>query len=131
MLSRESIRHAFRFCLVGGLVFLVDLSMLWLWSHFTPPLVAVSVAYLIAVTVHFCFNKWWVFQNRSSAYSAQLLKYLLTVFCCWLCTVAVFSVALRWLTTNIYLAKLLAIPPTTLLGFVLMKLFVFREKLPG
>jgi len=101
--------------------------MLWLWNQFTPPLVAVSAAYLIAVSVHFCLNKWWVFQNRSAAYGAQLFKYAMTVAACWLCTVSIFWLSLRLATTNIYIAKIIAVPPTTLLGFALMKWFVFRQ----
>ena len=127
MLDRDTLHKTVRFCLTGGFVFGVDLAMLWLWNRFTPVLVAVSAAYLIAVSVHFCLNKWWVFQNRSPAYGAQLAGYAVTVGICWLCTVAVFSLALRCLTTNIFAAKLIALPPTTVLGFFLMKCFVFRQ----
>jgi len=102
--------------------------MLWLLSRFTTPTVAVSGAYVVAVTVHFSLNKWWVFRSRDSAHAGQLLRYALTVFACWLCTVGVFSLSLHFLTSNIFLAKLIAIPPTTLLGFVLLKAFVFRQR---
>lgn len=104
--------------------------MLWLLNQFTTPTVAVSGAYLVAVAVHFSLNKWWVFKCQNSGYTAQLLKYALTVLACWLCTIFVFSLALHALTSNIFLAKIIAIPPTTLLGFVLMKTFVFRQEAP-
>ena len=126
-MDRETIGKGIRFGLVGGFVCLVDLAMLWLFSRFTPPVVAVSVAYFIAVTVHFCLNKWWVFRNQSTAVGAQVLKYALTVAACWLCTVAVFSLSLRWVTMNIFIAKIIAVPPTTLLSFVMMRWFVFRH----
>ena len=126
-MDRETIGKGIRFGLVGGFVCLVDLAMLWLFSRFTPPVVAVSVAYFIAVTVHFCLNKWWVFRNQSTAVGLQVLKYALTVAACWLCTVAVFSLSLRWVTMNIFIAKIIAVPPTTLLSFVMMRWFVFRH----
>ena len=126
-MDRETIGKGIRFGLVGGFVCLVDLAMLWLFSRFTPPVVAVSVAYFIAVTVHFCLNKWWVFRNQSTAVGSQVLKYALTVAACWLCTVAVFSLSLRWVTMNIFIAKIIAVPPTTLLSFVMMRWFVFRH----
>ena len=46
----------------------------------------------------------------------------------WLCTVAVFSLSLHWLTTNIFVAKIIAVPPTTLLSFAMMRWFVFEQK---
>ena len=126
-MDRETIGKSIRFGLAGGFVCLVDLAMLWVWSRFTSPVVAVSAAYFIAVTVHFCLNKWWVFRNQSTAVGAQVLKYALTVAACWLCTVAVFSLSLRWVTMNIFIAKIIAVPPTTLLSFVMMRWFVFRH----
>ena len=126
-MDREIIGKGIRFGLVGGFVCLVDLAMLWVWSRFTSPIVAVSAAYFIAVTVHFCLNKWWVFRNQSTAVGAQVFKYALTVAACWLCTVAVFSLSLRWVTMNIFIAKIIAVPPTTLLSFVMMRGFVFRH----
>lgn len=130
MFDRDTVRKGFRFCLTGGFVFGVDLAMLWVWSRFTPALVAVSAAYFIAVSVHFCLNKWWVFGNHSEAYRAQLVKYALTVGACWLSTVILFSLALRFFTASLPVAKLFALPPTTALGFLLMKCFVFRQE-PG
>ncbi|MEY2407790.1 MAG: GtrA-like protein [Verrucomicrobiota bacterium] len=128
MFDRDTLGKAFRFCLTGGFVCCVDMAMLWVWSRFTPPRVAVSIAYLIAVGVHFCLNKWWVFQNRSGAARVQVVSYAITVGACWLCMFVLFLLSLRFLTSNIFVAKLIALPPTTMLSFVLMRFFVFRQK---
>jgi putative flippase GtrA len=130
MFDRDTARKAFRFCVTGGFVCGVDFGMLWVWNRFVPALVAVSAAYFIAVIVHFCLNKWWVFGNRSGAYRTQLVKYALTVGACWLCTVAFVAFALQFLTASLFVAKLFALPPTTALGFPLMKFLVFRPE-PG
>ena len=116
-----------RFCAVGGFVFVVDFSALWLFYKFLPPIPAVSIAYLVAVSVHFCLNKWWVFKSQDKASGSQIFRYALNVLACWLCTMAVFSLAIHWLTANVYVAKIISVPPTTLLGFVLLKSFVFRK----
>ena len=128
MFDRDNTHKILRFCLTGGFVSGVDMTMLWAWSRFAPVLVAATAAYLIAVTVHFCLNKWWVFQQRAGANAFQVLKYALTVGACYVCMLASFSMALRFLTANIFIAKLIALPPTTALGFLMMKLFVFRER---
>jgi hypothetical protein len=46
---------------------------------------------------------------------------------CWLSTVLLVSLALHWWTTEVLVAKAVAIPPVALLAFLLMKGFVFRR----
>ncbi len=121
----EQLWRAFRFGSTGVVVCAVDLALVWVLSHFLWPAIAVSTAYLTAVCLHFCLNKWWVFKNHEANYGSQTLRYGLTVLACWLCTLLVFSAALRLLTSGIMIAKLIAIPPTTLLSYLLMKNFVF------
>ena len=119
-------RSFFRFGIVGVLVFGIDFAALWLFKHFVPRLVAVSLAYFLAVAIHFSLNKWWVFRAQANVRGMELARYVLTVLVCWLCTVGVVWLALRFATNNVFVAKLLAIPPATLLSFLLMQRFVFR-----
>jgi putative flippase GtrA len=117
----------FRFGLVGGIVAAFDFGFIWAFSGFVPRLAAVAIAYLLAVALHFCLNRWWVFAALHRPAAAQLPRYALTVSLCWLSTVTITALALSTLTTNVFLAKAGSIPPTTLLGFVLMRSFVFRH----
>ena len=115
-----------RFCAVGGLVAAADFGLIWLFVHGLPRLGAVALAYLLAVGLHFCLNRWWVFAASQSPPITQLKRYGLVVAVCWLCTVAVTAFCLAALTANVFLAKAAAIPPATLLGFILMRNYVFR-----
>ena len=117
---------AMKFCVVGVLVCGVDFAAIWLLKQLLPRLTAVSIAYFIAVAMHFCLNKWWVFGTRTNLHASELARYVATVLACWLCTMAVVFLALQFITGDIYLAKAVAIPPTTVLGFLLMRAFVFR-----
>lgn len=119
-------RSFFRFGFVGALVFGIDFGALWLFKQFVPRLVAVSLAYFLAVAVHFSLNKWWVFRAQANVRGMEVARYVFTVFVCWLCTVGGVWLALRFATNNVFVAKLLAIPPATLLSFLLMRRFVFR-----
>jgi putative flippase GtrA len=127
VLNQERIHRLVRFCVVGGTVAVVDFSTVWLLSHFLQPLVAVSIAYFVGVTCHFLLNKFWVFQCRRSDYGRQLMQYLTVVLSSWLTTVAIVHLCLSTITHNILIAKLFAVPPATLVAFVLMQLFVFRK----
>jgi putative flippase GtrA len=118
-------RRFLRFGAVGGVVCAVDLGLVWLFSRWIIPTLAVSFAYLAAIAVHFCLNKFWVFENRDMMYMRQIWKYALTAAACWSCTVIVFSLALHGMTSQILIAKVIAIPPTTLLGYIMMRKFVF------
>jgi putative flippase GtrA len=102
------------------------LGLIRLFLHVLAPLAAVGVAYLIAVAVHFCLNRWWVFAATEHPAASQLSRYALVVGACWVCTLGVVALFLATVTSNVFLAKMVAIPPTTLLGFVLMRGFVFR-----
>ena len=115
-----------RFGVVGGAVLLVDLGVIGMLRAWLPPLVTVSVAYAVAVSVHFMLNRLWVFGSRNGAYGGQILRYLLNLAFCWLCTVALVSLSLHCVSSNLFLAKLLALPPTTCLGFLLLRYFVFK-----
>ena len=119
-------RGVIKFCVVGALVFAIDFAAIALLKRILPPLAAVSIAYVIAVSAHFSLNKWWVFGATTPFHTQEALRYVAAVAACWLCTVAVVAVALRYFTGNLYLAKALAVPPTTLLGFALLRSFVFR-----
>jgi putative flippase GtrA len=71
-------------------------------------------------------NKWWVFAAQTKVRATELGRYVLVVMLCWLGTVAVVWLALSLVTNSVFVAKLIAIPPTTVLGFLLMRRFVFR-----
>jgi len=127
VLNRERIHRLVRFCVVGGTVAVVDFSTVWLLSHFLRPLVAVSIAYVVGVTCHFLLNKFWVFQCRRSDYIRQVMQYLTVVLSSWLTTIVIVHLCLSTITQNILIAKLFAVPPATLVAFVLMQFFVFRK----
>jgi putative flippase GtrA len=121
------VKKLLRFCVVGGVVAVFDFGLIWIFVHAIPRLAAVAVAYLLAVALHFCLNRWWVFAAADVPAASQLPPYFLTVLACWLCTVGVAALTLATFTDNVFVAKSLAIPCATLLGFVLMRRFVFRH----
>lgn len=127
MLNRQRVFKFIRFCTVGSTVAFIDFSMVFLFSRFLPPLVAVTIAYFIGVTCHFLLNKFWVFRCQRSDYLRQLLQYSAVVGSSWLITLGVVHGCLSTFTSNVLVAKLCAIPCATLSGFLLMQLFVFKR----
>src|SRR6266481_3753687 len=87
--SSRVLGKTLKFCVAGAVVCAVDFVAIWLLKQLLPRLTAVSIAYFIAVAVHFCLNKWWVFGARANLHTAELGRYILTVLACWLCTMMV------------------------------------------
>jgi putative flippase GtrA len=127
VITQDKFFRFLRFCTVGTTVAFIDFSLLWLLSSRMPPLVAVSLAYFFAVCCHFLLNKTWVFQCRRSDYIRQLIEYFTVVIASWSITLAVVHLSLSTFTQNVLIAKLCALPPATLVAFVLMQFFVFRR----
>ena len=124
--TAEHIGTGFRFAITGALVFCLDLFLVWALHRLLPPILVVSIAYLVAVAAHFWLSRAWVFGSQDRQMVPQLGRYVFAVGLCWLSTVLIVAVALHWWTTEVLLAKALAILPVALLGFLLMKWFVFR-----
>ncbi len=116
---------AFRFCAVGTFVAGLDFGSIWIFKQFFPRLVAVSLAYFIAVAAHFCLNKWWVFRSLRELHTAEFSRYAITVLACYGCTISVVWLALGLVTENLFVAKALAVPLAALLSFTMMRWFVF------
>jgi len=127
LLNRERVLRFMRFATVGASVAVVDCSGVAVFSRFLPPLVAVTIAYFIAVCCHFLLNKFWVFRCRRSDYLKQLFHYGVVILNSWIITVLVVTLCLRTFTGNVVVAKLCAIPCATMCNFLLMQLVVFRR----
>jgi putative flippase GtrA len=127
VITQKRVFRFLRFCTVGATVASIDFGLVWLLSGRLPPLVAISIAYVTGVTCHFLLNKMWVFQCGRSDYIRQLLQYSAVVIASWTTTIAIVHFCLLSFTTNLLIAKLFAVPPATLVAFLLMQFLVFRR----
>lgn len=116
-----------RFCVTGSIVAAVDFALIWLFAHFMPRLAAVAVAYPLAVTLHFCLSRWWVFAAANESARVQIPRFVVVVLLCWLCTVGVTALAHVTVASNIFIAKAIALPCATVLSFFLMRHRVFQR----
>jgi len=117
-----------RFLTVGGLVFGLDITAVWVLQWIAPPLLAVSLAYITAVILHFWLNRQWVFKDRDGNLAEQTLRYVFMSAIGWMTTLILVELNLRTFTKSVVIAKLLAIPFVTILSFSLLKWFVFPAR---
>jgi putative flippase GtrA len=127
VITQERFFRVLRFCIVGAAVAAIDFGLVWLLSGHLPPLIAVSIAYFTAVCCHFLLNKMWVFRCQRSDYIRQLIQYSTVIIASYATTIIIVHLCLSSFTTNVLVAKLFAVPPATLIAFLLMQFFVFRK----
>jgi putative flippase GtrA len=116
-----------RFLVVGGCSAVVDFSTLWMLNGRLAPTVAFSCAYVVGIVTHFLLNKYWTFHCVRTDLLKQVMEYLVVLLITYLVQLVCFRAGLAVFHQNIYLAKVVAIPPSTLVGFCLLKIRVFRE----
>jgi putative flippase GtrA len=125
VLNQGKLFRFLQYCTVGATVAAIDFSLAWMLSLWLSPLIAVSIAYFTAVTCHFLLSKMWVYRCSRKDHARQVGQYALCIMGAWLLTLGVVRLCLSTITTNILLAKLIALPPVTLVGFVVLRCFVF------
>ena len=125
---KERILQLTRFCAVGGSTAVIDLTVVWITSHFLSALVAVSLGYISAVICHFFLNKFWVFRCNSQRYDRQLPLYLLYIALYWLLTMLMVSLVLSITSASVVVARAISIPPMMLFTFCFLRFVVFNKR---
>jgi putative flippase GtrA len=88
--------------------------------------VCVSVAYLVAIALHFLLNRHITFRAADSHAIRQAWRYLTMAAINYVVTLAVVSVVVDVLNWSVYIGLFLALVATIVVGYVLSKLWVFR-----
>ena len=116
-----------RFLLVGGTGFVVQLGSLWLLKWFFPVRVAFTVAFVLSVASHYSLNRFWALKSARRDSGRQFLEYLATVGLSYLVSYSFFNLFL-YLKLSAMLSTALAVPPSTLVVFLLLNYRVFRHR---
>jgi len=98
------------------------------WDIFhLPQRLAVSVSYITAVTFHFLSNRLFTFQAGNANVLKQLVKYLMVTLINYLITIVVVDTCVKILYLSPYIGVMASIAMTVLIGFLLMKFWVFND----
>lgn len=99
--------------------------LMWQVAHLNYQL-AVSIAYILAVSVHFFGNRSLTFQSQDQHMLSQLKKYLLLLLINYLITLATVTFFVSKLHFSPYLGLITAIGLTVLIGFTLCQQYIFK-----
>ena len=117
-----------RCAVVGGVVMVSFMALNWLFGRVLARQAAYLIAYPLAVTLHFCLNKWWTFGCRRENSRRELAEYLAMVAASAVLQWAVFTALSAWTDLPGWLAAGIASGALIVMTFVVMQRRVFHSK---
>lgn len=119
-------RRLFKFLCVGGFSALAQFSVLWLLVDRVRADVGFSLAYAVSVMAHYTLAKFWALPSERTDSSRQLAEYLGVVVISYAINLAAFKVCHDALGLTVMWATAAAVPPATVIVFLLLNFRVFR-----
>jgi putative flippase GtrA len=116
-----------RFLVVGGGSAGVQLGVLAGMERWLGPFAAFTVSWVISTSLHYLANRYWALPSARRDAGRQLLEYLGVVALSYLINLGAFQLAHRGLGLGTVWAAFWAIPPSTLVVFLLLNFRVFRK----
>lgn len=126
--DRETQKRAARFLVVGGTSFAVQVATMKLFSRALHTDVAFTLGFLCSTTTHYLLNRFWALRSARTDSWRQFREYLGTVAISWVINIGVFHLCLDVIGLEKTWATAVAVPPSTVVVFLLLNYRVFRAK---
>lgn len=125
--SRETQVRFLRFLVVGGTAAVVQLSTLALFKLVLGPNVAFTLSFILATATHYSLNRFWALPSARRDTVQQLGEYLTTAGLSYLINLGLFRLCLSVIGLSVMWSAFVAVPPSTLVVFLLLNYRVFRH----
>lgn len=122
---RETLLRLMRFLVVGGGTLGVQLAVMWLLAGRLNETLAFSIAWMVSTATHYLANRFWALPSSRHDAAKQFGEYLLTIGLSWVINTVAFEL-LRAAGMNQYWAAACAVPPSTVVVFLMLNYRVFR-----
>lgn len=116
-----------RFLVVGGSAAIVQFSTLWLLKRWLSPDIAFSGAFVCSTLTHYCLNRFWALPSMREDVIRQFWEYLFSVIVSYAINLSAFKLCHDRLGLGVMWSACLAIPPSTIVVFILLNYRVFRS----
>lgn len=118
----------FRFSLVGVLNTLVGYGVIFLLLYvgFIAE-VANTLGYLVGFVNSYFFNKNWTFKSKNS-HKSDFVRFGISVLVAFVAQFICMSVSIRIFEVNVYAAQIIGGIIYVIVGFLLSKFFVFKDR---
>ena len=125
---RETQVRFFRFLAVGGTAYLVQMASMKLllgWLGTNP---AFTLSFMCSTSTHYLLNRFWALPSMRADTLRQLGEYLVTAALSFMINFAIFRLCLDVFRLDKLWSTAVAVPPSTLVVFLLLNYRVFRRK---
>jgi putative flippase GtrA len=126
--DRETQVRFARFVAVGGGSAAVQFGVLALIKGRMGDTLAFSISWALSTTTHYLANRFWALPSGRGDAGKQFGEYLFTIAVSWVINVAAFTVCQKYLGLGLMWATFWAIPPSTVVVFLLLNYRVFRAR---
>jgi putative flippase GtrA len=116
-----------RFLLTGGLAAGVQFAALAVLKRTAGPTLAFTLAFAASTATHYTLNRRWALPSARTDTRRQFGEYLLTVAVSYAINLGLFEFARRVLGLGVMSAAVIAIPPSTVVVWLLLNNRVFRQ----
>jgi putative flippase GtrA len=125
-LDRETQFRLLRFLVVGGGTALVQVAVITVLKRLMNETLAFSISWVMSTATHYLANRFWALPSTRHDAGKQFGEYLFTVTVSYLINLATFKLCREALGMSVEWATLWAIPPSTVVVFLLLNYRVFR-----
>jgi putative flippase GtrA len=124
----ESRGRVMRFLAVGGGSAAVQFAVLAVIKGRMNDLLAFSISWALSTTTHYLANRFWALPSGRGDAGKQFGEYLFTIALSWVINTAAFQFCHATLGLGVMWSTFWAIPPSTVVVFLLLNFRVFRAK---
>jgi putative flippase GtrA len=128
--GRETQVRFFRFLLVGGTAYCVQVLSMRLFLDWLGTNTAFTLSCVCSTTTHYTLNRFWALPSERRDTLRQFWEYLGTATMSYVINFAIFRLCLDAFGLGKLWSPAGAVPPSTLVVFLLLNYRVFRRKLP-
>jgi putative flippase GtrA len=128
--GRETQVRFWRFIAVGGISALVQLGSLAVLKRWFTPTLAFTLSFMMSTATHYSLNRFWALPSERRDRARQLTEYLATAGLSYLVNISLFNLCLHIIGLGVMGSAVFAVPPSTLVVFLLLNYRVFRRRNP-
>ncbi|MEO5958072.1 MAG: GtrA family protein [Opitutaceae bacterium] len=124
---RETQVRFVRFLVVGGGSALIQFAVLWWLKQRMGDTMAFTISWTISTATHYLLNRFWALPSTRQDSVRQLGEYLFAVGVSYGINLTAYKICRSTLGFNVMWSAFWAIPPSTLVVFLLLNYRVFRK----
>lgn len=126
--ARQTQIRLVRFLVVGGGTALLQVMVIAALKRWMGETAAFSISWVVSTATHYLANRYWALPSARHDTSKQFGEYLVTVALSYLINLAAFKVCRDGLGLSVEWSTLVAIPPSTIVVFLMLNYRVFRAR---